>query len=128
MGGASLHETGKRERERGRDKIKILNFLLSKFDHKNNQIWCERWSVNFFFQKVRTAVSAGAIDGRLYAVGGECETKFSHEGTLYLNSVEYYDPIQNTWSNVAEMKYARSFAAVAVLNGKKGRVFVCLFK
>ena len=70
-----------------------------------------------FLIKVRTAVSVGAIDGRLYAVGGECETKFSHEGTLYLNSVEYYDPIQNNWTHVAEMRCARSFAAVAVLNG-----------
>lgn len=63
-------------------------------------------------------MSAGAIDGRLFAVGGECETKFSHEGTLYLSSVEYYDPIQNNWTNVAEMKFPRSFAAVTVLNGK----------
>lgn len=72
---------------------------------------------SFFLIKVRTAVSVGAIDGRLYAVGGECETKFSHEGTLYLNSVEYYDPIQNNWTHVAEMRCARSFAAVAILNG-----------
>ena len=48
----------------------------------------------------------------------ECETKFSHEGTLYLSSVEYYDPIQNSWAYVAEMKQPRSFAAVAVLDGK----------
>ena len=68
--------------------------------------------------QVRTAVAATSIDGRLYAVGGECETKFSHEGTLYLSSVEYYDPIQNSWAYVAEMKQPRSFAAVAVLDGK----------
>ena len=68
--------------------------------------------------QVRTAVAATSVDGRLYAVGGECETKFSHEGTLYLSSVEYYDPIQNSWAYVAEMKQPRSFAAVAVLDGK----------
>ena len=51
-------------------------------------------------------------------VGGECETKFSHEGTLYLSSMEYYDPIQNSWTFVAEMKYPRSFTAIAVLNGE----------
>ena len=60
--------------------------------------------------QVRTAVAATSVDGRLYAVGGECETKFSHEGTLYLSSVEYYDPIQNSWAYVAEMKQPRSFA------------------
>jgi N-acetylneuraminic acid mutarotase len=78
----------------------------------------DRWEELPPMKQVRTAVSAGAIDGRLYAVGGECETRYSHEGTLYLNSVEYYDPIQNDWNNVAEMKYPRSFAAVTVLNGK----------
>lgn len=63
-------------------------------------------------------MAAGALEGRLYAVGGECKTKYSHEGTLYLSSMEYYDPIQNSWTLVAEMKYPRSFTAVAVLNGE----------
>ena len=63
-------------------------------------------------------LNIGALDGKLYAVGGECETKFAHEGTLYLSSVEYYDPIHNEWSSVREMKHPRSFTAVAVLGSK----------
>ena len=63
-------------------------------------------------------MAAGAVDGKLFVIGGECETKFSHEGTLYLSSVEYYDPIQNSWTDVAEMRYPRSFTAVAVLQGQ----------
>ena len=51
-------------------------------------------------------------------MGGECETKFAHEGTLYLSSVEYYDPIHNEWSSLREMKHPRSFTAVAVMGSK----------
>ena len=79
----------------------------------------ERWEELPPMKQVRTAVAATSLDGRLYAVGGECETKFSHEGTLYLSSVEYYDPIQNSWAFVAEMKHPRSFAAVAVLQSEQ---------
>ena len=78
----------------------------------------ERWEELPNMGQVRTAVAAAALDGRLYAVGGECESRFSHEGTLYLTSVEYYDPINNQWNKVAEMKHPRSFTAVAVMAGE----------
>ena len=32
--------------------------------------------------QVRTAVGLGSLDGKLYAVGGECEAS-GHEGTLF---------------------------------------------
>lgn len=51
-------------------------------------------------------------------MGGECETKFAHEGTLYLPSVEYYDPIHNEWTTIKDMKHPRSFTAVAVLGSE----------
>ena len=82
----------------------------------------DRWEELPSMKQVRTAVAAGAIDGKLFAVGGECETRYSHEGTLYLSSVEYYDPIHNTWTNVAEMKHPRSFTAVTVMEGEEGEV------
>lgn len=77
-----------------------------------------RWEELPPMKQVRTAVAAGALDGKLYAVGGECETRFSREGTQYLTSVEHYDPIHNMWRGVAEMKHPRSFTAVCTLNGK----------
>ncbi len=78
----------------------------------------DRWEELPAMKQVRTAVAAGAVDGKLYAVGGECETKFAHEGTLYLTSVEYFDPIHNAWMAAPSMKLQRSFTAVAVLNSK----------
>ena len=68
-------------------------------------------------EQVRTAVGLGSLDGKLYAVGGECEAT-GHEGTLYLKSVECFDPRVNSWSRIPDMQYARSFAAVASFNGK----------
>ena len=87
----------------------------------------DRWEELPGMRHVRTAVAAGTVDGKLYAVGGECETKLSHEGTLYLASVEYFDPIHNSWTQVADMKYARSFAAVAVMAGEEFLVFFFFF-
>ena len=77
-----------------------------------------RWEELPPMKQVRTAVAAAALDGKLYAVGGECETRFSREGTQYLTSVEHYDPIHNMWRSVAEMKHPRSFTAVCTLNSK----------
>lgn len=82
-----------------------------------------RWEELPPMKQVRTAVAAGALDGKLFAIGGECETRecetrFAREGTQYLTSVEYYDPIHNVWNSVADMKYPRSFTAVCTLNGK----------
>ena len=66
--------------------------------------------------QVRTAVGLGSLDGRLYAVGGECEAT-GHEGTLYLKSVECFDPRTNCWSRIPDMQFPRSFAAVSSFNG-----------
>ena len=68
-------------------------------------------------EQVRTAVGLGSLDSKLYAVGGECEAT-GHEGTLYLKSVECFDPRVNSWSRIPDMQYARSFAAVASFNGE----------
>lgn len=67
--------------------------------------------------QVRTAVGLGSLDGKLYAVGGECEAT-GHEGTLYLKSVECFDPRTNCWSRIPDMQFPRSFAAVSSFNGK----------
>lgn len=78
----------------------------------------DRWEELPQMKQVRTAVAAGTLNGKLYAVGGECETKFAREGTQYLTSVEYYNPIHNVWNSTTDMKHPRSFTAVCTLNGK----------
>ena len=65
----------------------------------------------------RTAVSAAAVDGILYAVGGECALAELHDETLYLATMEAYDPVLDVWNSCAEMKVPRSFIAVVALSG-----------
>lgn len=78
----------------------------------------DRWEELPSMRQVRTAVAACSLGGKIYAIGGECETKFAHEGTIYLTSVEFYDPIHSVWTEVAAMKYPRSFAAATVMGDK----------
>ncbi len=41
----------------------------------------------------RTAVSAASLNGILYAVGGECAPNVVRDDTMYLRSLESYDPV-----------------------------------
>jgi len=51
-----------------------------------------------------------ALDGLLYVVGGR-------DGISNLDSVEFYNPITNTWSMLeASMHVARYFAGVVAIN------------
>jgi len=49
------------------------------------------------------------MDGLLYAVGGSA-------GAEYHNSVECYDPDQDTWTNVKPMHIKRLGVGVVVVN------------
>ena len=55
------------------------------------------FSATFFFQGsmkiARTAVSAASHNGVLYAVGGECAQGLIRDDTVYLRSLEAYNPI-----------------------------------
>ena len=59
----------------------------------------------------------GVLEGKLYVAGGECKGREPH-GTTYLNSVEVYDKLKNTWNYTAAMKLPRSFAASTVMGGE----------
>lgn len=79
----------------------------------------------------RTAIGSATLDGMLYTVGGECALIDTQENTLYLRCMECYDPVQRQWIPKPEMKIARSFVAVAALNGVLyaiGRLFIKSFK
>lgn len=65
----------------------------------------------------RTAIGSATLDGMLYTVGGECALIDTQENTLYLRCMECYDPVQRQWIPKPEMKIARSFVAVAAVNG-----------
>ena len=62
-------------------------------------------------------MGVAGLDGLLYAVGGECEGSRSFEPTQYLDTMEVYNPKNNTWDMKQKMNYPRSFAAVSVYEG-----------
>lgn len=51
--------------------------------------------------------------GYMYVIGG-CESRIGG----YLDVVERYDLLQDTWSSVTSMNHKRTDAGVGVLNGK----------
>jgi len=57
----------------------------------------------------RNRVGVAVMDGLLYAVGGSA-------GVEYHNSVECYDPDQDTWTSVKPMHIKRLGVGVAVVN------------
>ena len=60
--------------------------------------------------EARYDLAVGVLDGKLYAVGGFCDS--------FLGSVERYDPALNAWEAVAPMAAGRNHLPVAVLDGK----------
>ncbi|PIO66295.1 kelch repeat protein [Teladorsagia circumcincta] len=58
----------------------------------------------------RRALGAAALDGFVYAVGG-------NNGLECLDTVERYDLFRNEWIRVASLGTRRDDASVSVLNG-----------
>jgi len=63
----------------------------------------------------RRALGVAALGGKLYAVGGGDGSTYPY---LPLNSVEVYDPIDNSWNYIAPMDISRSSLGAAALGGK----------
>jgi hypothetical protein len=56
------------------------------------------------------AASGAAIGGKLQIIGGR-------NGNTYLNTVEAYDPLTNSWSNRASMPTGRASFGVGAISG-----------
>jgi N-acetylneuraminic acid mutarotase len=66
------------------------------------------WTTKAATPTARTALAAGVLGGRLYALGG-------YERRIILNKTRAYTPATNTWIGKPSMPTARySLAAVAV--------------
>jgi len=69
------------------------------------------WTAKASMPTARRALATTAINGILYAVGGQVT------GNSFLATVEAYDPATNTWTTKAPMPTARYFLAAAAVNG-----------
>lgn len=90
----------------GRQSKTVYSAALDMFDPKENS-----WKTMAAMPTPREDMAAGAINGKLYVVGGANE-----KGRLSV--VEVYDPATNTWSTETPMPTARKGLACAVIDGK----------
>lgn len=80
---------------------------LESYDAAN-----DRWTSRAPMRVARGGYGAGALNGRLYVVGGRVDCGRT------TNSVEVYDPESNQWSDRAPLPSAREGQVVAAVNGK----------
>ncbi len=70
-----------------------------------------KWTKKAAMPTARYSLSASAVNGKIYAIGGRNEA-----GTLSI--VEEYNPTTDTWTRKADMPTARMRLATCVVNGK----------
>lgn len=74
----------------------------------------DTWSAGPPTPTSRAGAGSAVIGGVLYVVGGYC---CNHNDKSAVTTLEAYDPATNTWTTKASMPTARTFLAVAVVNG-----------
>lgn len=93
----------------GRDGLKTMN-TVECFD-LTSMTWSTLPPMNTHRHGLGVAVIGEGPNAPLYAVGG-------HDGWIYLNTVERWDPVARTWSFVAPMSAARCTCGVGVVAGR----------
>jgi len=63
------------------------------------------------------SAAGGVLNGKLYVIGGGGLESNGNGSGVYLNTVEVYDPVTNTWTTDTPAPTARSGAGGAVVNG-----------
>ena len=76
----------------------IFFFLLLFWSWKVYDIEKDNWKTEASLCEPRTSVSAAALEGRIFAVGG-------HDGQRALSSVEVYDSEAECWTHTAGEVY-----------------------
>jgi len=97
----------------GRNSLSCQLNVVERYD-----IYLDQWFLETSMNIARTAVAAASLDGYLYAIGGECAINEPHDDTLYLPSVECYNPSLRLWFPVADISVSRSFVSVVICYGK----------
>lgn len=75
------------------------------------------WTSKAAMPTARTMLSSGAVNGKIYAIGGYTGS-YSTSTSNIVGTVEEYDPATNTWATKTSMLTARKGLTSAVANGK----------
>jgi N-acetylneuraminic acid mutarotase len=73
----------------------------------------DTWTQKADMPKARFILSASAVDGKIYSIGGS--SAMHGEG---LSIVDEYDPTTDTWTTKAPMPTPRQWLSTSVVNGK----------
>jgi N-acetylneuraminic acid mutarotase len=73
----------------------------------------DSWTQKADMSKARFILSASAVDGRIYAIGGS-----SAMHGAGISSVDEYNPTTDTWTTKAPMPTPRQWLSTSVVNGK----------
>jgi hypothetical protein len=71
------------------------------------------WNTKASMSQARYGLGAVAVDGKIYAIGGQTD-----EGGSYVGTNERYDPAKDTWFTLESMPTARAYFGIVAYQGK----------
>src|SRR5918996_5752289 len=77
----------------------------------------DTWTARASMPTARALLGAGTVNGIVYALGGQVVGPTPDEGTLFLATVEAYNPATDTWTAKAPMPTRRFALGVGEIGG-----------
>ena len=77
-----------------------------------------QWTRKADMPTARSNFSTSAVDGKIFAIGGQVRIEKDKFGDFALSKVEMYDPETDTWEQRADMPTPRFAASTSVVDGK----------
>lgn len=93
-------------------KYNTIATYQSRNIYSENDLWTPKQNMT----TARFASVTGVINGIIYVAGGAYQDAPNHYH--YLNTLEAYDPIANTWTTKTSLPGNRAYASGGVINGK----------
>ncbi len=104
--GSCIYVIGGDEYNQSAGRIEISD-KVEVFDVENRE-----WKTGFTpMPTKRSGATAVSLDGYIYVIGG-------FDGSKYLDTVEKYDPVSNSWTTCTDMSQKRAALSASVVNGK----------
>jgi N-acetylneuraminic acid mutarotase len=77
----------------------------------------DTWTMKSDMSTARYALSTSAVNGKIYAIGGNTWDHITETSTFF-STVEEYDPAKDTWTTMMDMPTARFHFGTSVVDGR----------